>query len=158
MLHRTGLPPERLVLEFTETHLDEVPEALVADLVRLRRTGIGMAADDYGTGYSPLTRIIELPLTMIKIDRRFVGDMLEDVRSRAVVTTLLRLGQSLGLDVVAEGVETTAQAVALAELGCRHGQGYLWSRPVPADAFAVGRPGGAEAPSTAGTPAVPQPS
>jgi diguanylate cyclase (GGDEF)-like protein/PAS domain S-box-containing protein len=134
-LERTGLPPERLVLEFTETHLDEVTDALLEDLVGLREMGIGLAADDYGTGYSPLTRIIELPLSMIKIDRRFVGDMLEDVRSRAVVTTLLRLGQSLGLEVVAEGVETPAAAAALAELGCLTGQGYLWSRPLPAEEF-----------------------
>lgn len=137
-LDRTGLPPGRLVLEFTETHLDEVTDALLEDLVRLREMGIGLAADDYGTGYSPLTRIIELPLSMIKIDRRFVGDMLEDVRSRAVVTTLLRLGQSLGLEVVAEGVETPAAAAALAELGCLTGQGYLWSRPLPPEEFARG--------------------
>nr|WP_297429636.1 EAL domain-containing protein [uncultured Actinotalea sp.] len=161
VLARTGLPPERLVLEFTETHLDEVTEALVEDLVELRQTGIGMAADDYGTGYSPLTRIIELPLTMIKIDRRFVGDMLDDVRSGAVVTTLVRLGQTLGLDVVAEGVETPAQADALAGLGCRHGQGYLWSRPVPAEAFAVLPVVGAtpaRPPAPVVTAAVPQPS
>lgn len=156
-LARTGLPPERLVLEFTETHLDEVTEALVQDLVALRLAGIGLAADDYGTGYSPLTRIIELPLSMIKIDRRFVGDMLDDVRSRAVVTTLVRLGQTLGLDVVAEGVETPEQAAVLAELGCAHGQGYLWSRPVPAEAF-VPRPGRVHAtPTPVGTGAGPRP-
>lgn len=153
-LARTGLPPERLVLEFTETHLDEVTEALVQDLVALRLAGIGLAADDYGTGYSPLTRIIELPLSMIKIDRRFVGDMLDDVRSRAVVTTLVRLGQTLGLDVVAEGVETPEQAAVLAELGCTHGQGYLWSRPVPAEAF-VPRPGRARSTPPAVPPAAP---
>ncbi|EYR63361.1 diguanylate cyclase [Actinotalea ferrariae CF5-4] len=134
-LVRSGLAPERLVLEFTETHLEEVSDALLQDLVSLRESGIGLAADDYGTGYSPLTRIIELPLSMIKIDKRFVGDMLEDVRSRAIVTTLVRLGQSLGLEVVAEGVETPQQAVQLSELGCASGQGYLWSRPVPPEEF-----------------------
>ncbi|WP_225755567.1 EAL domain-containing protein [Actinotalea sp. Marseille-Q4924] len=136
-LRRSGLPPQRLVLEFTETHLDEVSDALLEDLVSLREEGIGLAADDYGTGYSPLTRIIELPLSMIKIDRRFVGDMLEDVRSRAIVTTLVRLGESLGLEVVAEGVETPEQALELAALGCVAGQGYLWSRPVPVEEFAA---------------------
>jgi EAL domain-containing protein (putative c-di-GMP-specific phosphodiesterase class I) len=135
VLASTALPPERLVLEFTETHLDEVSDALLADLAVLREAGIGLAADDYGTGYSPLTRIIELPLTMIKIDRRFVSAMLEDVRSKAIVTTLVRLGQSLGLALVAEGVETAEQAAALRELGCPTAQGYLWSRPVAADVF-----------------------
>src|SRR5690606_1307210 len=105
-LATTGLAPDRLVLEFTETHLDEVSDALLADLAALRRAGIGLAADDYGTGYSPLTRIIELPISMVKIDRRFVGEMLHDLRSRAIVTTLVRLGESLGLALVAEGVET----------------------------------------------------
>ncbi|WP_197024676.1 EAL domain-containing protein [Cellulomonas sp. KRMCY2] len=135
VLARTGLPPERLVLEFTETHLDDITELLLNDLVALRRTGIGLAADDYGTGYSPLTRIIELPISMIKVDRRFVSAMLDDVRSQAIVTTMVRLSESLGLALVAEGVETEAQADALRLLGCVAGQGYLWSRPVPADVF-----------------------
>ncbi|NCT91797.1 EAL domain-containing protein [Cellulomonas sp. APG4] len=135
VLARTGLPPARLVLEFTETHLDAVSDALLTDLAALRRIGIGLAADDYGTGYSPLTRVIELPISMIKVDRLFVAAMLDDVRSRAIVTTLVRLGQSLGLDLVAEGVETEAQAAELRRLGCTSAQGYLWSRPVPADEF-----------------------
>lgn len=135
VLAATGLPPHRLVLEFTETQLDTVSAALLAELVGLRAQGIGLAADDFGTGYSPLTRIIELPLTMIKVDRRFVGAMLDDVRSRAIVTTLVRLSQSLGLELVAEGVETKEQADALRRLGCPTGQGYLWSRPVPAEEF-----------------------
>ena len=135
VLERTGLPPEQLVLEFTETHLDDITELLLSDLVALRRSGIGLAADDYGTGYSPLTRIIELPISMIKVDRRFVSAMLDDVRSQAIVTTMMRLSESLGLELVAEGVETEAQADALRLLGCTSGQGYLWSRPVPADVF-----------------------
>ncbi|MCL3863248.1 EAL domain-containing protein [Actinotalea sp. K2] len=135
---RTGIDPGRLVLEFTETQLDEVSEALLGDLRELRDEGIGLAADDYGTGYSPLTRIIELPISMVKIDRRFVSEMLVDVRSRAIVTTLVRLSQSLDLDLVAEGVETLEQAEALRELGCTLGQGYLWSRPVPSRQFQQG--------------------
>lgn len=135
VLAETGLEPGRLVLEFTETHLDTVSEALLDDLARLRRNGIALAADDFGTGYSPLTRITELPVSMIKIDRRFVAAMLDDVRSQAIVTTLVRLSDSLGLDLVAEGVETAEQAQALRMLGCPTGQGYLWSRPVPAGVF-----------------------
>ena len=134
-LHDSGLPPGRLVLEFTETQLDNVSDALLADLAALREAGIGLAADDFGTGYSPLTRIIELPLTMLKVDRLFVAGMLEDVRSQAIVTTLVRLSESLGLALVAEGVETEAQAQALRLLGCPTGQGYLWSRAVPAEDF-----------------------
>lgn len=134
-LRATGLPPHRLVLEFTETHLDEVSDALLEDLAQLRDAGVALAADDYGTGYSPLTRIIELPISMIKIDRRFVADMLGDVRSRAIVTTLVRLGESLGLEVVAEGVETHEHLAELRALGCPSAQGYLWSRPVPPEGF-----------------------
>lgn len=134
-LERTGLAADRLVLEFTETQLDEVSESLLADLMSLRAVGVRLAADDYGTGYSPLTRIMDLPISMIKIDRRFVAGMLDDVRSRAIVMTLVRLSQSLGLELVAEGVETREQAAELRRLGCRAGQGYLWSRPVPAEDF-----------------------
>ncbi|MDT0166722.1 EAL domain-containing protein [Actinotalea sp. AC32] len=136
-LAETGLPPHRLVLEFTETHLDEVSDALLDELATLRDAGIALAADDYGTGYSPLTRIIELPISMIKIDRRFVADMLDDVRSRAIVTTLVRLGESLGLEVVAEGVETPAHVAELRTIGCRSAQGYVWSRPLPPEDFAA---------------------
>ncbi|WP_149203192.1 bifunctional diguanylate cyclase/phosphodiesterase [Actinotalea subterranea] len=135
VLEATGLEPGRLVLEFTETHLDTVSDRLLADLASLRDLGIGLAADDYGTGYSPLTRVIDLPISMIKIDRRFVAAMLDDVRSQAVVTTLVRLSDSLGLALVAEGVETAEQAQALRLLGCTTGQGYLWCRPVPEAEF-----------------------
>lgn len=134
-LARSGLPADRLVLEVTETYLHAVSDTLLADLAELRRSGCGLAADDFGTGYSPLTRLIDLPLSMVKIDRRFVHSMLEDVRSRAIVTTLVRLSESLGLALVAEGVESEQQAQALREVGCTVGQGYLWSRPVPADRF-----------------------
>lgn len=135
VLAETGLEPGRLVLEFTETQLDTVSDALLADLASLRRAGIALAADDFGTGYSPLTRITELPISMIKVDRRFVAAMLDDVRSQAIVTTLVRLSDSLALELVAEGVETEEQAQALRMLGCPTGQGYLWSRPVPPEQF-----------------------
>ncbi|MBX9245445.1 EAL domain-containing protein [Actinotalea ferrariae] len=135
VLAETGLAPGRLVLEFTETQLDTISEALLHDLGRLRADGIALAADDFGTGYSPLTRITELPITMIKVDRGFVDAMLDDVRSQAIVTTLVRLSDSLGLELVAEGVETQEQAQALQMLGCTTAQGYLWSRPVPAAQF-----------------------
>jgi diguanylate cyclase (GGDEF)-like protein len=134
-LEETGLAPERLVLEFTETHLDQVSDVLLADLAVLRRAGIGLAADDYGTGYSPLTRVIELPISMLKIDRQFVAAMLVDPRSQAIITTIVGLAESLGLTLVAEGVETPEQEQALRDMGCPAAQGYLWSRPLPPAEF-----------------------
>ena len=135
ILTETGLAPDRLVLEVTETYLGEIREALARDLADLRSAGIGLAADDFGTGYSPLTRLVDLPVTMIKIDRRFVADMDYDRRSRAVVTAMIGMSASLGLHLVAEGVETARQAAELRRLGCRHGQGFLWSPAVSKDEF-----------------------
>lgn len=137
VLIETGLPPERLVLEVTETQLDEIGEPLARDLAALRGAGIGLAADDFGTGYSPLTRLVDLPVTMIKIDRRFVETMNHDRRARAVVTALIGMSASLGLGLVAEGVESESQAAELRRLGCRHGQGYLWAPALAAEEFAA---------------------
>jgi diguanylate cyclase (GGDEF)-like protein/PAS domain S-box-containing protein len=131
----TGLPPDHLVIEFTETHLAHVRDELVDDLHALAATGVCLAADDYGTGYSPLTKITDLPLNMVKIDKQFVAGMLADQRSLAVVQALIGLGHALSLDVVAEGVESVAQADALRSLGCRTGQGFLWSRPMVPEQF-----------------------
>lgn len=134
-LDRHGLPPHKLLLELTETYLATVGPALIDELTGLRELGIQVAADDYGTGYSPLTRIVELPITMIKIDRQFVGTSTGDPRSSAIVAALLGLAKSLQIDVVAEGIEGIAQRDLLIDMGCRLGQGYLWSRPVPAADF-----------------------
>ena len=131
----TGLPPDHLVIEFTETHLAHVRDELLSDLHALAATGVCLAADDYGTGYSPLTKITDLPLNMVKIDKQFVAGMLADQRSLAVVQALIGLGRALSLDVVAEGVEYPAQADALRRLGCRTAQGFLWSRPMVPEQF-----------------------
>ena len=138
VLAGTGLTADRLVLEVTETQLDEIGDPLARDLAGLRSMGVGLAADDFGTGYSALTRLVDLPVTMIKIDRRFVEDMDHDRRSRAVVTALIGLSTSLGLGLVAEGIESQAQAAELRRLGARHGQGFLWAPPQPAEVFAGG--------------------
>ena len=124
------LAPSHLVIEFTETHLAQVRDELLFDLHVLTETGVCLAADDFGTGYSPLTKITDLPLNMVKVDKQFVAGMLDDQRSLAVVQALVGLGRALSLDVVAEGVETLAQAEALRNLGCRTGQGFLWSHPM----------------------------
>jgi diguanylate cyclase (GGDEF)-like protein len=134
-LQAANLQPDRLAIEFTETHLARIRPELLDALRDLNSTGVGLAADDFGTGYSPLTKITELPLDMVKIDKQFVAEMLVDPRSMAVVQALVGLGKALALDVVAEGVETREQADALRDVGCLFGQGYLWSRAVPPEQF-----------------------
>jgi EAL domain-containing protein (putative c-di-GMP-specific phosphodiesterase class I) len=134
-IDRHGLPAGKLVLELTETFLARVSGALVAEFEALAGHGVRIAADDFGTGYSPLTRLIELPVGMIKIDRDFVAAIPDDRRAHGIVTSLVHLALQLGLDLVAEGIETEAQLAALSELGCPAAQGYYWSPAVPAAEF-----------------------
>ncbi len=130
----TGFDPERLRVEVTEGTLLDDPEAATMVLQRLRDAGIVAALDDFGTGYSSLGYLHRFPLQMLKIDRSFVEPLGDDSapRSTAVVGAILALGKSLGLDVVAEGIETTAQHEAVYRMGCVYGQGYLFGRPQPA--------------------------
>jgi diguanylate cyclase (GGDEF)-like protein len=141
-LQRHDLRGDRLVLELTETQLDHAHSAVLGEVVQVRAAGVGLAADDFGTGYSSLTRLTEMPVDMIKVDRAFVSRMLEDDRARAVVSCLVTMGTALGVDVVAEGVETLEQAECLAAMGCHLAQGFWWSRPVPEAEFLalVGHP------------------
>jgi EAL domain-containing protein (putative c-di-GMP-specific phosphodiesterase class I) len=134
-LKRSGLPPGRLVVELTETYLSELGDALRLDLNAITATGARLAADDFGTGYSPLTRLTDLPVDVLKVDRQFVDAMTTSPRAQAVVQAVVGMSEALGLDLVAEGVETQEQARLLQRLGCRNGQGYLWSRPVPPERF-----------------------
>ena len=134
-LDRHQFPPTNLILELTETFLAHVSAELVDELRLLHESGVRIAADDFGTGYSPLTRILELPISMIKVDRQFIWNAVEDHRSRAIVDSLLQLATTLDFDVVAEGVETSEQRDLLRTLDCRLGQGYYWSRPVAPEAF-----------------------
>ena len=127
-----GLEPARLGIEVTETAVVSEGEGLVRLLERLGRRGIALALDDFGTGYASLTHLKSLPIDRVKIDRSFVADVVFDGASRAIVEALVRLGQALGKQVVAEGIETEAQRRALLELGCRIGQGFLLGRPEPA--------------------------
>ncbi|HEX8768575.1 MAG TPA: EAL domain-containing protein, partial [Jatrophihabitans sp.] len=126
-----GVPAERLVLELTETHMPLIVDSLRKDLSRLRDLGIRIAIDDLGTGYSSLTRITELPVDMLKIDLRFIAGLGTDSGCTAVVAAILEIGKTLELAVVAEGVETAAQARLLAQYGCQTVQGYLYSRARP---------------------------
>lgn len=126
-----GFPPSRLRLELTETALVENAEEAHKTLRTLRDAGVHLALDDFGTGYASLAYLRRFPFDVIKIDRSFVSNVETDRQSRAITTAILALARELSLDVVAEGVETESQRLALLELGCTYGQGYLWSRPVP---------------------------
>lgn len=130
----------QLRIEVTEGTLLADPEAVAAVLQRLREAGVEAALDDFGTGYSSLGYVHRFPLRMLKIDRSFVEPLGPDVstRSSAVVRAILALAQSLGLEVVAEGIETDAQHQALLAMGCVYGQGYLFGRPQPAAHWSTG--------------------
>jgi diguanylate cyclase (GGDEF)-like protein len=127
------LPPTSLVLEVTESLLMEDRERAVSVLARLRDIGVGVAIDDYGTGYSSLAYLAELPVTELKLDRAFIGSMTDSPRNAAIVTSTLQLAHALGLALVAEGAEDQATVDALRTLGCDVMQGYHLSRPLPPD-------------------------
>jgi diguanylate cyclase (GGDEF)-like protein len=137
-LDDSGLEPERLTLEVTETAVGRAEEdRLCADVLGdLRERGIRISIDDFGTGHSNLTRLRRLGFDEIKIDRQFVAGIERDADDAAVVRAVLGLGGALGLDVVAEGIERPEQAHFLARLGCRTAQGYLFARPMPLAEFA----------------------
>jgi hypothetical protein len=111
------------------------PVAALAVLKQLERMGIKVSIDDFGTGFSSLAYLRDLPVHTLKIDKSFVMDMLSNERNPAIVASTIALGHALGLHVVAEGVEDAETAAALLELGCDEGQGYLWSKALPAAAF-----------------------
>ncbi len=135
MLARTGLAPSRLVIEVTEGSLLDDPEGVRELLGRLRDQGVAAALDDFGTGYSSLSYLHTFPLRIVKIDRSFVARLGEpgSDNSEAVVASILALAQALGLEALAEGIETQAQHDALLAMGCRLGQGYLLGRPAPVE-------------------------
>lgn len=129
MLKRTGLSPENLKLEITESILMRDPTRAAATLLQCRESGMGIAIDDFGTGYSSLSYLSTLPITTLKVDRAFIQAMLGESRSRKIVQTILRLADELSIPVVAEGIEEQAEAAALIEMNCAFGQGYLFGRP-----------------------------
>jgi diguanylate cyclase (GGDEF)-like protein len=128
-----GLPSEALVVEVTESSLMANPQQIRTVLGRLRDLGIGLSMDDFGTGYSSLTHLRDLPVTEIKIDQSFVAETVGSGRSAALVKSIIDLGHNLGLNVVAEGVETVECRTVLTDLGCTMLQGYLLGRPMPAE-------------------------
>lgn len=126
------LPLHSLELEVTETGLMEDINTAAQHLLSLRRSGALIAIDDFGTGYSSLSYLKSLPLDKIKIDKSFVQDLLEDEDDATIVRAIIQLGKSLGMQVIAEGVETIGQEAYIIAQGCNEGQGYLYSKPLPA--------------------------
>jgi len=134
-LTRSGVSPQLLWLEVTESVMIAEPELALATLRRVRSLGVRIALDDFGTGYSSLSLLQKFPLQRIKIDRAFVHGVADNPNDRSLVRTIVAMGRSLGLDMVAEGVESVHQLQVLSDLGCTKAQGYLISHPVPADAM-----------------------
>jgi EAL domain-containing protein (putative c-di-GMP-specific phosphodiesterase class I) len=128
-LEKTQLPPNRLHLEITETALMQASPTLVGELRQLREAGVGVVLDDFGTGFSSLSLLRDFPVSMVKVDKSFVAPLLDDSGAQAIVRAVLGMCRDIGVPVVAEGVESEAQADLLAELGCSHVQGYLFGRP-----------------------------
>jgi EAL domain-containing protein (putative c-di-GMP-specific phosphodiesterase class I) len=135
VLSQTGANPNRLKLELTESLLVDNVEDIIEKMHLLKARGVGFSLDDFGTGYSSLSYLKQLPLDQLKIDQTFVRDVLVDPNDAAIAKTIVALAQSLGLGVIAEGVETQAQRDFLANAGCHAYQGYFFSRPLPLDGF-----------------------
>ena len=134
-LIRTGLSPQYLELEVTESMVMRDVDEVIGTLRRLRGLGVGIAIDDFGTGYSSLAYLKRFPVKRLKIDRSFVQDMGRTPESRAIPRVIVDLARSLGVRVLAEGVETADQLDALRQMGCDEAQGYFLGRPMPSEEF-----------------------
>jgi EAL domain-containing protein (putative c-di-GMP-specific phosphodiesterase class I) len=132
-IRRHGVPGRCLKLEVTETMLQGDLARTIRTMKALKEEGVQFSLDDFGTGYSSLQYLKRLPLDQLKIDRSFVRDIVTDPSDRAIVATIIAMARHLGLEVIAEGVETAGQLQALRECGCTQYQGYLFSRPVAPD-------------------------
>ena len=130
ILNRHGAPGCGLTFELTESGLLEAPATSLGNLVRLRMMGCRLSIDDFGAGFSSLQRLCQLPFNEIKLDAEFVRNLEHEPRCRAAISSTLALGDSLGMSVVIEGIETDAQRLHLMALGCIQGQGYWYARPM----------------------------
>lgn len=135
ILSETGANPRKLKLELTESMLIDNVEEIIHKMTVLKAVGIGFSLDDFGTGYSSLSYLKRLPLDQLKIDQSFVRDILTDSNDSVIAKTVVALGESLGLTVIAEGVESRAQMELLAHHGCHAYQGYFFSKPLPLKDF-----------------------
>jgi EAL domain-containing protein (putative c-di-GMP-specific phosphodiesterase class I) len=136
-LDEAGLRPETLALEITESVIMHDAAHARTLLYELHDLGCRLHIDDFGTGYSSLESVHQLPIDALKIDRSFVSQMGDDPRSGELVRTIILMGRNLGIEVIAEGIETSAQRTRLLHLGCSYGQGFLYSTPVPTDRAAA---------------------
>ena len=134
-VEQAGIEPSRLKIELTESMLAHDLEDIIAKMTALKACGIGFSLDDFGTGFSSLSYLRRLPLDQLKIDQSFVANMLNSPKEGAIVEALVSLGRGLGIQLIAEGVETPAQRQYLQRIGCDAYQGYLFSRPVSGEAF-----------------------
>jgi predicted signal transduction protein with EAL and GGDEF domain len=137
VINRIGADPRKLMLEFTESLLVDDVEETIVKMNALKARGAGFSLDDFGTGYSSLSYLKHLPLDQLKIDRSFVRDVLTDSNDATIASTIMALGESLGLAVIAEGVETAEQRNLLARQGCLAFQGFHFGRPGPVSALRV---------------------
>ena len=135
IIEETGIDPHRLGLEITESTIMENPEVTIGTLKELKALGIELSLDDFGTGYSSLSYLKRFPIDKLKIDQSFIHDISTDASDEAMVTAIIAMAHYLGIRVVAEGVETDAQLAYLREHACDEYQGFLFSRPLPADAL-----------------------
>jgi len=135
LLSRHGIASRQLGLEMTESSLMSDARTAFEVLGDLRRLGVSLLMDDFGTGYSSLNHLHSFPFDVLKIDRSFVNRMTEGEQALQIVKTIIELARALGMDVVAEGVETIEQHNLLRDLGCRYGQGFLFSRPISVEAI-----------------------
>ena len=130
-----AINPKRLKLELTEGILVENIEETLKTMNALSEIGVKISLDDFGTGYSSLQYLKLLPIEQLKIDQSFIRDICTDSNDKAIVRTIIAMAKSMGLNVIAEGVETEAQRELLFDEGCRHFQGYLFGRPIPVEQF-----------------------
>jgi EAL domain-containing protein (putative c-di-GMP-specific phosphodiesterase class I) len=131
----TGAKPERLKVELTESMLLDNVNDIITKMSALKAKGVGFSLDDFGTGYSSLSYLKRLPMDQLKIDQGFDRDILSDPNDAAIAKMVIALAESMGLAVIAEGVETEAERDFLANLGCHNYQGYLLNRPLPVEEF-----------------------
>ena len=133
IVKKTAVKPELLGVELTESSIIANVAEAVQKMKRLTECGIGFSIDDFGTGYSSLAYLTKFPIDTLKIDRAFIRNIHLDSGNRAIVNAIIALGQSLGIDLIAEGVETGDELNCLSEAGCHHYQGYYFERPMPFD-------------------------
>ncbi|MGK7889668.1 MAG: EAL domain-containing protein, partial [Leptolyngbyaceae cyanobacterium] len=133
ILDQTGLEGKYLKLELTESILMDDVDAVIDTLNQMKQLDLQVSIDDFGTGYSSLSYLHRFPINTLKVDRSFVMHIDEMGEDHAIVETIITLGHHLGMDVIAEGIETAEQAQKLKDLQCEYGQGYFFAKPMPAD-------------------------